>query len=266
MNLYNITIVQRIVMSLIFSYMYNVVMNIGHALCEEKARSVIVPKREIVNSLMELENNFTKMILDVERIGKQLEVDVSKVKHMYKIRFSAEEFDNCTSLQDVLERLSAGNYISTFNVKALELMNCHYPSGHEEAMQIVKMYETRKDEFLNSTLVVDFQCVVTQSEFTDPKMAKLVVKIPKYAANRRTLKDIETLAKEAFGANCFKSFVHLQVEPGSLCVIWWYPDYLTSELKETVRVDLLLEEGVEEVVIAGECIPIKKIMKRTGMF
>ena len=38
-----------------------------------------------------------------------------------------------------------------------------------------------------------------------------------------------------------------QVEPGCVCIIWWYPDMLTAVLKKSVmiRTDLLIEEGVD---------------------
>ena len=222
------------------------------AACDEVRHSVVVPKKEVVHSLMDLENDFTYMILDVGKIGKQSEIDISEVKRMYKIRFQSDEFKDCDSCQDVLDQLSTGNHISTFNIKALELLRRQIPPGNE-MMLIMELYEKKKDKFLNSTLVADFQCVVTQPKLDDPKMAKVVVRIPNYAAKKRTLKDIETLAKEAF-VDCFELFVHLQVEPGSVCIIWWYPDRLTAVLKKSVRTALLIEEGVEEMCIAGETI------------
>ena len=231
------------------------------AVCDEERHSVVVPKKEVVNSLMDLENDFTYMILDVGKIGNQSEIDISKVKRMYKIRF-CEEFEDCESFQDVLDQLSNGNHISTFNIKALELLRRQIPPENE-MMLIIKLYEKKKDEFLNSTLVADFQCVVIQPKLDDPKMAKVIVKIQKYAASKRTLKDIETLAKEAFG-DCFESFVNLRVEPGSVCIIWWYPDRLTTELKQSVRTALLIVKGVEEMCIAGETIiHTEKISKYT---
>ena len=175
---------------------------------KEEPHSVVVLKIEVLNSLMDLQTDFTFMLLDVEKIGKQSEIDISEVKRMYKILFqSSDEFDDCESFQDVLDQLSTGNHISTFSIKPLELLRRQIPKENE-MMQIIELYKKKKDEFLNSTLVADFQCVVKQPKLDDPKMAKVIVRIPKYVASKRILKDIETLAEEAFG-DCFKSFVHL---------------------------------------------------------
>ena len=140
------------------------------AVCDEEPHSIVVPKKEVLHSLMDLENDFTFMILDVGKIGKQSEIDISEVKRMYNILFlSSDEFDDCESFQDVLDQLSTGSHISTFNIKPLELLRCQIPKENE-MMQIIELYEKKKDEFLNSTLVADFQCVVKQPKLDDPKL------------------------------------------------------------------------------------------------
>ena len=216
---------------------------------------VVRPKQEVMNSLMRLENDFATLLLKVKRLGKQSEINISEVKFMYKTRFFAKKFEKCASFEDVLDQLSFGNHISTFNIEAIRLLTYDILPG-QELIQILESYENKKDEFLNSTLVQEFLSVVIEPKIDDPKMAELIIKIPEDSASNRTLKDVEKLAEKAFGDKNYKSFVHLRVEPGSVCIIWWYPRYLTSELKHSVKKLLLIEVGVEKLSIDDETIII----------
>ena len=54
---------------------------VKEAVCDKEPHSIVVPKKEVLNSLMDLEKDFTFMILDVGKIGKQSEIDISEVKH-----------------------------------------------------------------------------------------------------------------------------------------------------------------------------------------
>ena len=211
------------------------------------------PKQQVMDRLLELEDDFATTLFKVKRLGKQSEIDLSEVKVKYKTRFFAKEFEKCESFEDVLDQLSFGNHISTFNIGAIKLLRDDILPG-QKLMQILESYEKEKDEFLNSTLVKEFLSVVIEAKLDDPKMAELIIKIPEDSASNRTLKDVEKIAEKAFGDENYKSLVHLRVEPGSVCIIWWYPRRLTSELKQSVRRALLVEEGVEELSIAGETI------------
>ena len=69
---------------------------------KEEPHSVVVLKIEVLNSLMDLQTDFTFMLLDVEKIENNLKL-IFQVKRMYKILFqSSDEFETVTS-QDVLQ-------------------------------------------------------------------------------------------------------------------------------------------------------------------
>ena len=223
----------------------------------KSGQSVVVhhSNPEVVHQLKILEGEFATMLVNVKRLWSQYQIDVSEVKEFYASYISDEEFETCSSFQDVLKLLRKGDHISTLNVEAIRT-TCNILQGRlkMEMKEIFESYEHKKDEFLNSTLVEEFMWAAVKLKLNNPNMFEVVIKIPEDSARRkRTLKDVEELAKKAFGVYS-KSFVHLRVEPGSVCIIWWYPRHLTSELKQSVRRAVLIEEGVEELSIAGETI------------
>ena len=210
---------------------------------------------KVVNELQTLEWEFATLLVNVIRLWSQYKIDVSEVKEFYASYISDEEFETCSSFQDVLEQLRKGDHISTLNIEAIRAA-CNILQGRlkMEMKEIFESYERKKDEFLNSTSVEEFMCAAVKLKLNNPNMSEVIIKIPEDSACcKQTLKDVEELAKKAFG-NYSKSFVHLRVEPESVCIIWWYPRHLTSELKQSVRRAVLIEEGVEELSIAGETI------------
>ena len=217
----------------------------------KSAHDHVRPKQEVVNSLMELENDFNVLLRKVRKIVMESKVNVSEVKFMF---FENDEFE-CDSFEHVMNKLLTDKRICTFNVKPLhklageDMLGCDH-----EVKEIIEAYEKKKEEFFNSTLALDFVCVILEPLCDDPNLAKLKIKIPMYySAEKRTLKDVETLAKKAFEIH-FDSFVDLQVEIGSICIIWRYPKHLTSVLKQSVKTDLLIKGGVEELIIDGETV------------
>ena len=79
--------------------------------------------------------------------------------------------------------------------------------------------------------------------------------------NKRTLKDVEELARKAF-QGCENFFISFKVKPGSIIITWYVPESLCEELERLARENaaVLREEGVEEVTIAGE----KKVFLSTN--
>ena len=222
-----------------------------------------MPKKEVVESLTKLQDEFATLLVNVKRLQEKFKIDIAEVKFMYNTRFDTTEFDeNCKSFQDVLLLLSTCNFISTFNVHPLELlMKVTNTRLGNEMKQIVKTYIEKKDKFLNSVVVADFICVVQPKLNDSNNMIEVIIKIPKDSANKRTLKDIETLGREAF-EGYFDMFVHMRVIVGSVCIIWLFHKHLTVELKHSVRTAPLIKEGVEEASIDGDIV-LKQVKGKT---
>ena len=98
---------------------------------------------------------------------------------------------------------------------------------------------------------------MSKAETLPPKgMAEITIRIPAELdiseSNKRTLKDVEKLARRAF-KGCEKSFISIKVKPGSIIITWYVPESLFEELERLARENaaVLREEGVEEVTIEG---------------
>ena len=65
-------------------------------------------------------------------------------------------------------------------------------------MKSIEEYDKKKEQFLKTTTVQEFQqAVVSRAEAVHPKgLAEVTIKVPNISkSNRRTMKDIEKLAK-----------------------------------------------------------------------
>ena len=107
---------------------------------------------------------------------------------------------------------------------------------------------------------------MSKAETLPPKgMAEITIRIPAELKiserNKRTLKDVEELARKAF-QGCENFFISFKVKPGSIIITWYVPESLCEELERLARENaaVLREEGVEEVTIAGE----KKVFLSTN--
>ena len=71
--------------------------------------------------------------------------------------------------------------------------------------------------------------------------------------NNRTLKDIKTLASEAFKGQD-KHLVEINVTPGSIVITWYVPESLCEEFSRLAgeNMAVLREKGVEKVSIVGK--------------
>ena len=117
---------------------------------------------------------------------------------------------------------------------------------------LVKQYEVKKTEFFKETKVVEFlRAVVNKANPLLPKgKVEITIKVRKEFAYDRVLKDIETLAKKAFGDNQ-KWFVSFHAIPGSIIIMWHVPETLCDTLEQLVykKAAMLREEGVKEVTL-----------------
>ena len=98
---------------------------------------------------------------------------------------------------------------------------------------------------------------MSKAETLPPKgMAEMTIRIPAELntreTNKRTLKDVEKLARRAF-QGCEKYFISIKVKPGSIIITWYVPVSLCEKLERLAHENaaVLREEGVEEVNIEG---------------
>ena len=70
-----------------------------------------------------------------------------------------------------------------------------------------------------------------------------------------TLKDIENLALEGFEDNQ-KFLVRMHAKPGSIIIMWVFPEAHSCELEESVKQNAAVfkDAGVEEVTVGGRVV------------
>ena len=84
-------------------------------------------------------------------------------------------------------------------------------------------------------------------------MAVVTIKVPKKMARIRILKDIEELAMEEF-EECYKKFIRLHAEPGSIIISWIFSKGLSGKLEQLAHDNAAVfkDKGVVEVTVGGK--------------
>ena len=164
----------------------------------------------------------------------------------------------CTSF-DALLRCLRENYIDTFNTfYLLKLAACF---KKDILVNRVKEYEAEKETFLRDTDVLEFQnAVVSRLAPIQPSQTVLVtIKIGRIRATKdtkRTLKDIEELAKKGFSDDYSMSLIRFHVRRGSVVISWAFPETLSGKLEKVVEKNaiIFLQAEVAEVTIGGKIV------------
>ena len=102
-----------------------------------------------------------------------------------------------------------------FNVYYLECLVSRFHTS-DAIMKLIDEYIKKKEEFLKTTTVQKFQQAVvnTVEAAVHPKgMAEIAIKVPVSEKNRRTMNDVEKLAKRALKGR-HKVPVRIYVTPG----------------------------------------------------
>ena len=179
--------------------------------------------------------------------------DIGEVQFYLDDLVGVDEFRKCQNIDEVLRKLRHDR-IDTFNINYLKRLITRFHQN-EEIVQKIENYEEKKEEFLRTTTVKQFQqAVVSKAESVTPKgMAKVTIKIPKEYVVPRTMKDVEELAIKGF-KEYKKDLVKIEVKPGSIIITWLVPEALYGELVRLARenIAVLREKGVEEVSIVGK--------------
>ena len=124
-------------------------------------------------------------------------------------------------------------------------------------MDCIKKYEAEKEGFLNDTSVLQFQRVVVSKvgPLQFGRMIKLTIKIPKRLADKRSLKDMEELARRSFD-DCYHEFISIDAAIGSVFMSWFFPEALSGKLEHLAYENAaeFKDAGVEEVTVDGRVV------------
>ena len=164
------------------------------------------------------------------------------------------DFSKCDSFDKLIRQLDR-DYIDIFNTFRLQKLVACFEK--DELNELVEAYEEKKRNFLKNTTVLSFQrAVVSRVEPVLPRgKAVVTIRIPKEMASRRTLRDIEELAKKGF-EECHKSLIRLHAVPGSIIISWIFPVALSTKMQHLVCDNLTIfkDAGVEEVTVDGRIV------------
>ena len=209
---------------------------------------------KVVRAIQDLESFFSGMLLDMK--DALANCDISRIQFFLNDLFDTDEFSSCDTIDKLLRQLRQ-SHVDTFNVYYLQQLISRFHQS-DAVIESVKEYEEKREQFLEATTVREFQqAIVSKAETLPPKgMAEITIRIPAELnireTNKRTLKDMEKLARRAF-QGCENSFISIKVKPGSIIITWYVPESLCEELARLAceNAAVLREEGVEEVTIEG---------------
>ena len=222
----------------------------------------------VVKGLQELERLFYAMIVQVKQCLEELKCDLSDAKLFLDGVTGTKDFSSCGNFCELMELLQR-DHIDIFNISILQgLIACFKKDGLKK---LVQAYEKEKEDFLKQTKVLNFQrAVVSRVEPIIPKRRAVVtIKIADKNVYNRTLKDIEELARKGFDDDCYKFFICLRAEVGSVIVSWIFPKSLSGKLEQLAceNADIFGEAGVEEVTVGGKRVyPLTQQEVRTPTF
>ena len=207
----------------------------------------------VVEDLQRLESLFYHTLVKVKHY-LQTNCDLSDAQLFLDTFLSDGDFSKCDSFDKLIRQLDR-DYIDIFNTFRLQKLVACFEK--DELNELVEAYEEKKRNFLKNTTVLSFQrAVVSRVEPVLPRgKAVVTIRIPKEMASRRTLKDIEELAKKGFD-ECHISFIRLQVVTGSVIISWIFPVALSAKLQHLVCDNLTIfkDAGVEEVTVDGKIV------------
>ena len=206
--------------------------------------------RKTVKELRELVSDFSIMLTKL--LGLLQGCNVNSARFFLNHLFDTDTFTSCDNFEKLLSQLCRG-YVDTFNIFYLQkLATC---LERDDANQLVKKYDEKKNRFLEETTVHEFQkAVITKAKSALPKgMAEIAIWVPKELATNRILKDIEMLAFEAFEDHQ-KRLVQFHAFPGSIIISWFVAESLCANLQQLAqeKVAVWREYGVEEVIVGSQ--------------
>ena len=214
----------------------------------------------VVKRLHKLQDSFSGMMVTIRK--HLANCNLSDITFYLDDIIGTRDFSSCDNIYDLLQQLRE-RYIDTFNIYTLHRLLSFIKN--RELDELVEAYENKKEEFLKHTTVLDFQQAVANK--VKPVIlkgsAKVTIKVSEELATNRTLKDVENLVKEVFEPNQ-RSLVQLHAEPGSVVMMWLFPDVLIATLTNLSHKNAAVFKaaGVEEVTVDGRSV-FHKVMPQT---
>ena len=203
--------------------------------------------------LRDLESSFTDMLTNLCGLLTDCKCDLSKAQFYLDDRFDTDKFSKCNNFNLLLRQLRKG-HVDAFNTHHLQRLVAHFTN--DELMDNIKKYEAEKEGFLKDTSVLQFQRAVVSKvgPLQFGRMIKLTIKIPKRLADKRSLKDMEELARRSFD-DCHE-FISIHAEPGSVIISWFFPEALSGKLEHLAHENAAVfkDAGVEEVTVGGRVV------------
>ena len=157
-------------------------------------RIEIQPDVTIIKTLQSLEMSFSCLLIKLEDLHRP--EYTKKGILFFNTLFGTKMYGGPGILayeksSDILQELS-NDHLDTFNIDYLR----QYVSifDNEEMVKVTDEYEEKKEQFLSSAAVRDFQQAVVSKVESLSTEGVFVITVPKYYANNRTLADIVKLA------------------------------------------------------------------------
>ena len=214
--------------------------------------------RKVVRQLCNLEFALSLMLTNIRKLHLRNR-KISKAVFFLNDFSGTDDFASCVTLEQIIKTLRRG-YIDTFNVYYLEVLAECLES--DDMKRLVQEYEEKKQRFLEETTVQDFQkAIVSKAKPPLPKgKVEVSIVVQKRSVGDRVLKDMELLAREVFEGN-LRRFVSFHAIQGSIILLWYVPESLSDKLEQLVhqKVDILRENGVEEVTLGEETVFTEKV-------
>ena len=215
--------------------------------------------KKVVRQLCDLECSLTVMLTNIRELHFE-DRKIEKAVFFLNDFSGTEDFADCVTIEQIMKTLRRG-YIDTFNVYYLEVL-AEECLKSDDMKRLVKEYEEKKQKFLEETTVVDFQkAVVSKAKPPLPKgKVEVSIVVQKRSVGDRVLKDMELLASEVFEGNQ-RRFVSFHAIQGSIILLWYVPESLSDTLEQLVhqKVDILRENGVEEVTLGEDTVFTEKV-------
>ena len=200
-----------------------------------------------------MEGSFGDLLVRIKRLLVLNKCDLSDALLFLDSAIGSEDFARCDNFDKLMRQLQR-DHIDVFNISILQrLVACF---DNHELTKVIEAYNEKKENFLKHTTVLKFQRAVVSrvKPILTSGMAVITIKVPKKMARHcnRTLEDIEELAIEGF-EECYKKFIRLHAELGSIIISWVFPKGLSGRLEQLARDNAAVfkDNGVVEVTVGG---------------
>ena len=151
----------------------------------------------VVMCVLHVQKCFSRMLTNMRQLSAK--VNIENVRFFLKSILEADEFNTCKGFEDVL-RLLRKSYIDAFNTLYLEQLADYLEI--DDINQLISAYKSERDAFFKDPIVNEFQdAVFNKVELSgeDEVMVPEVI-VPRSLVNKRTQRDMETLATQFCGS------------------------------------------------------------------